>query len=437
MSERSSVYETVKLGVESLAAPGVVVPASKQLESLGLRIKPKHETSRFRPNGFKYDSQIVPGKDWTEYSLMGRLDYVNILYPLASLLNAYPTIASSGTNIKDWSFISRTDSPDPRQTFSIDSGSFYRGQRTVYTAIPEFGITFKRESAEIDGSAIGQQMQDPVYPTGNAVYTVSFTGTVTGGTFTLTYSGQTTTALAWNATNAAVQQALFNLSSIGPGNVYVTGGPGPAAYVIQFVAALGNQVIVAPTGTFTALTGTTPGGAITTTQAGSVVTTVAAVPVNPGNVSIYADATAAGLGVTKLLRVLQATLKIGDRFNPLWVVNGSNGSWAALVDKAPNVTLQLKMVADGAAMAYLTELRNGNNNSQFFRIEANGPTLPAPDAASNYRFRWDMATKVETSPSRDETDGAETVDWTFRAVGAPTWSNQAIIASIRNVTASL
>jgi hypothetical protein len=45
----------------------------------------------------------------------------------------------------------------------------------------------------------------------------------TGGTFTLSYAGQTTGGLAYNATAATIQSALEALSTIGAGNVTVTG----------------------------------------------------------------------------------------------------------------------------------------------------------------------------------------------------------------------
>ncbi len=47
----------------------------------------------------------------------------------------------------------------------------------------------------------------------------------TGGTFTLTFDGQTTAPIAWNATAAAILAALEALSNIEPGDVAVTGGP--------------------------------------------------------------------------------------------------------------------------------------------------------------------------------------------------------------------
>jgi photosystem II stability/assembly factor-like uncharacterized protein len=47
-----------------------------------------------------------------------------------------------------------------------------------------------------------------------------------GGTFSLTYSGQETQPLAFDATAGEVQAALEALGRIGPGNVAVSGGGG-------------------------------------------------------------------------------------------------------------------------------------------------------------------------------------------------------------------
>lgn len=48
-------------------------------------------------------------------------------------------------------------------------------------------------------------------------------GTVSGGTFTLTFDGQTTTAIAWNASASTIQSALEALSNIAVGEVTLTG----------------------------------------------------------------------------------------------------------------------------------------------------------------------------------------------------------------------
>ena len=75
-----------------------------------------------------------------------------------------------------------------------------------------------------------------------SVQTVTITGSPTGGTFTLTFNGQTTAGIAYNAASSAVLTALEALTTIGTGNVSVTGGPGPATpYTVQFIGTLANN----------------------------------------------------------------------------------------------------------------------------------------------------------------------------------------------------
>lgn len=76
----------------------------------------------------------------------------------------------------------------------------------------------------------------------NDEQTLTITGTPTGGTFTLSFNGLTTAAIAFNATAAAVAAALGALTNIGPTNVEATGGALPgAAVVIKFIGLLGNM----------------------------------------------------------------------------------------------------------------------------------------------------------------------------------------------------
>ena len=66
----------------------------------------------------------------------------------------------------------------------------------------------------------------------------------TAGTYTLTFSGQTTPAQAFNATAADIQTALDNLSTIGGvgGSVAVTTDPN-AGFVITFLGSLANATV--------------------------------------------------------------------------------------------------------------------------------------------------------------------------------------------------
>lgn len=98
----------------------------------------------------------------------------------------------------------------------------------------------------------------------NEVQRATITGTPTGGTFTLTYNGQTTAAIAYNATFGAVQTALEALSNVGAGDITVSGGPGPGTpYTFTFTGALAAQPITAMTATGSFTGGTTPAIAVT------------------------------------------------------------------------------------------------------------------------------------------------------------------------------
>jgi hypothetical protein len=87
----------------------------------------------------------------------------------------------------------------------------------------------------------------------NEIQTVTLTG-ATGGTFTLTFSGQTTSALAYNAAASTVQTALRALSSINGANVTVAGSAG-GPYTVTFVGTLAGANQPAITAAAGSLTG--------------------------------------------------------------------------------------------------------------------------------------------------------------------------------------
>ncbi|MFT4202194.1 hypothetical protein [Gordonia sp. (in: high G+C Gram-positive bacteria)] len=78
----------------------------------------------------------------------------------------------------------------------------------------------------IDGPGWASMAADLGYAGTQSKWTVTIGGTPSGGTFTLTVGGQTTSGIAYNATNSAVKTALEALSSVGAGNVTVTGSAG-------------------------------------------------------------------------------------------------------------------------------------------------------------------------------------------------------------------
>lgn len=99
----------------------------------------------------------------------------------------------------------------------------------------------------------------------NEVQTVTITGAPTGGSFRLSFSGQQTANIAWNAANTAVETALEALSNIEDGDVAVTGGPGPSTpWVVTFGGNLAGRDVPQMTATSALTGGTNPAIAVTT-----------------------------------------------------------------------------------------------------------------------------------------------------------------------------
>lgn len=128
-------------------------------------------------------------------------------------------------------------------------------------------VTSVRLPASINyaaGTVLGEQVGN------DAVYSLAITGSPTGGTFTITFGGQTTAAIPYNANALAVQQAIEALSSVGAGGVLCSGGAPPGtAVTVTFSNQLGKQVITAPTTTGSLTGGSSPAAAFTSVTAGS------------------------------------------------------------------------------------------------------------------------------------------------------------------------
>lgn len=107
----------------------------------------------------------------------------------------------------------------------------------------------------------------------NEVQTVMIDDLSSGGTFTLTYEGQETGTIAYNAAAAAVKSALELLSNINL--VSVTGGPGPATdWVIEFQGTLAGQDVGLLVGDGALLTGGTTDVTVTETTPGAAISLV-------------------------------------------------------------------------------------------------------------------------------------------------------------------
>lgn len=163
--------------------------------------------------------------------------------------------------VEDRSWLASRDGTAFTQTITLSVAAFTQGTHYAAGFIPSGTILGKITASGLYGPYAGSAAE---------AQTVTITGTPTGGTFTLTWQGETTAAIAFNATAAAVELALEALSAVNVGDVAVTGGPGPGTpYVVTFGGQYRGENVAQMTTSGASLTGgTSPASAVTTTTAG-------------------------------------------------------------------------------------------------------------------------------------------------------------------------
>ncbi len=172
------------------------------------------------------------------------------------------SVRSEGTwTAEDRSWLASRDGTEVTRSITLDTSAFTKATHYPDGFVPS-GMVLVQLASGLYGPNAGSASE---------AQTVTITGTPTGGTFTLTLAGQTTAAIAFNATAAAVQTALNALPNVNAGDVVVTGGPGPGTpYVVTFSGQYAGEDMPQMTASGASLTGgsspavgvatTTPGG---------------------------------------------------------------------------------------------------------------------------------------------------------------------------------
>lgn len=101
--------------------------------------------------------------------------------------------------------------------------------------------------------------------TGGEISNISLTGAPTGGTFNVTVSGQNTPPIGFGVTTGVMAGFLSNLTTVGAGNVTVTGSTG-GPWFASFAPALGPLAVSAAN--ISLVNGTAPGAAVIEQSAG-------------------------------------------------------------------------------------------------------------------------------------------------------------------------
>lgn len=187
-------------------------------------------------------------------------------------VNSGTDLCASGFALEVWSNVPAAACVGGQASYGYFLVPFLKGGVIGDFSIANDAINFTLTNARSrDGSAWGVGPYDVTLGgvQNNEEQTVTITGSPTGGNFTLTFNGDTTANIAHNATATAVRSALEALDNIEPGDVTVTGGPGPGTpYVVTFAGQYVSTNVPEMSAAHTFTGGTAPDVAVTTTSAG-------------------------------------------------------------------------------------------------------------------------------------------------------------------------
>ncbi len=170
------------------------------------------------------------------------------------------SVTTESWSVDDHSWLASRDGTEVTQSITLDTSAFTAGTHYPNGFVPSGTILVP----------LGNNLYGPYGGNASEQQTVTITGGPTGGSFTLTVGAQTTGAIAYNATAAAVRTALEALSNVNVGDVSVTGGPGPTTpYVVTFSGQYAGEDMPAMTASGASLTGgSSPAVGVTTTTPG-------------------------------------------------------------------------------------------------------------------------------------------------------------------------
>lgn len=143
------------------------------------------------------------------------------------------------------------------------------------------------------------------------------------------------------------------------------------------------------------------------------VSSIVEYPLLPKEVSVYLDTAYGSLGSTKLTRAFAVKQSIGDRHNPVWVLDAAEPSFVNHVELAPKFEVELTVEANTQGTQIIDSMRGGD--TLYMRLQAISPELAGATTAY-HQYRQDMALKVADIDKFEDQDGVYAIKYTLAAV---------------------
>ena len=163
MSERATVAQGAQIGVE--ATPGTAVPADTILDALSFTMGIGGTAAEFRPDGHKFPSLTLPGKEWTDVPYTGKGCYRAMGYILDSLIaKATPTAAGTGYQRV---YAPQDTQEDTRLTYTLEKGSSVRAASASSLFFASLAMALSRDTFDVSGDAVAKLLGDGITMTGS------------------------------------------------------------------------------------------------------------------------------------------------------------------------------------------------------------------------------------------------------------------------------
>src|SRR5687767_3210048 len=144
VGERAVVTQANQIGVES--TPGTLVAANKLLSSIGIALGVQASFNRFRPQGQKFASQLIPGREWAAGQVAGAGSYTELPYLFAMMSTPQTIVQQGATTAYLHPYEMKPKAEDDVKTLTVEQGGAVRAHRAGYGLLPDLGISISREA---------------------------------------------------------------------------------------------------------------------------------------------------------------------------------------------------------------------------------------------------------------------------------------------------
>lgn len=170
MPATSALARELQIAVETTSGTAAS-SGFKKLTAISVAPRANIPTERFRPMGYKFPTQVTPGKEWSESGVEGRACYRHVVYPLSSLFGAATITSPDATNAptaRSWAFaLSSTAASVPR-TFTAEQTRGGTSARSTYGIFTGMTLNVGRETVEMGGDLIARNLETGITPVAGA-----------------------------------------------------------------------------------------------------------------------------------------------------------------------------------------------------------------------------------------------------------------------------